>query len=59
VWVDVEAALDVKAAALQCHQTQLHGSAGVVEAAVRRRAADAGRAAGARYAEGFRLLTPS
>ncbi len=59
VWVDVEPALDAKAAALQCHQTQLRGSAGVLEAAVRRRAADAGRVAGARYAEGFRLLTPS
>jgi LmbE family N-acetylglucosaminyl deacetylase len=59
VYVDIEPALPAKAAALQCHQTQLRGSAGVLEAAVRRRAADAGRAAGAAYAEGFRLLTPS
>jgi len=59
VYVDVEPVLEAKAEALRCHQTQLRGSAGVLEAAVRRRAADAGRAAGARYAEGFRLLTPS
>jgi LmbE family N-acetylglucosaminyl deacetylase len=59
VYVDVAPALDAKAAALQCHHTQLRGSAGVLEAAVRRRAEDAGRVAGARYAEGFRLLTPS
>lgn len=59
VYVDVEPALEAKAEALRCHQTQVRGSAGVLEAAVRRRAADAGRAAGARYAEGFRLLTPS
>jgi len=58
-FVDVEAGLDAKAAALQCHRTQVRGSADVLEAAVRRRAADAGRAAGVRYAEGFRLLTPS
>jgi LmbE family N-acetylglucosaminyl deacetylase len=59
VWVDIEPSLDAKAAALQCHKTQLRGDAGVLEEAVRRRAADAGRLAGARYAEGFRLLTPS
>jgi len=59
VYVDVEPALAAKAAALRCHETQLRGSAAVMEAAVRRRAADAGISAGARYAEGFRLLTPS
>ena len=59
VYVDVEAALDAKAAALRCHQTQLRGSAELLDSAVRRRAADVGRAAGVRYAEGFRLLTPS
>ncbi len=59
VYVDVEPALGAKAAALECHQTQVRGAAGAIEAGVRRRAADAGRAAGARYAEGFRLLTPS
>ena len=58
-FVDVEPSLAAKAEALQCHQSQLRGSASVLEAAVRRRASDAGRLGGARYAEGFRLLTPS
>jgi len=59
VYVDVERAIEAKAAALRCHETQLRGSAEVLDSAVRRRAADVGRAAGVRYAEGFRLLTPS
>ena len=59
VYVDVERGIAAKATALRCHQTQLRGSAEVLDSAVRRRAADVGRAAGVRYAEGFRLLTPS
>ena len=58
-FVDVEAGIEAKAAALRCHQSQLAGSDEVLGAAIRRRAEDAGRAVGVRYAEGFRLLTPS
>ena len=58
-YVDIEATLEAKTAALRCHESQLGGHDEVIAAAVRQRAADAGRAAGVRYAEGFRLLTPS
>jgi LmbE family N-acetylglucosaminyl deacetylase len=58
-FVDVEAALPAKAAALRCHESQLRGSSELLDDAVRQRAAEAGRAVGVRYAEGFRLLTPS
>ena len=59
VFVDVELALDAKAAALRCHETQLRGSAELLDSALRRRAAEVGLGVGVRYAEGFRLLTPS
>jgi len=59
VYVDVEGALDAKAAALRCHRTQLRGSSELLDSALRRRAAEVGRAVGVRYAEAFRLLTPS
>jgi LmbE family N-acetylglucosaminyl deacetylase len=55
-WVDIEATLAKKVAALQCHVSQL-GDDDVVDDVVEARAADAGRAAGARYAEGFRRLS--
>jgi len=59
VFVDLGTALEAKTAALRCHATQLHGSDEDLTGALRQRAADAGRLAGVRYAEGFRLLTPS
>ena len=59
VFVDIGAVLDVKTAALRCHHSQVGGSGDVLGVAIRRRAEDAGRAAGVRYAEGFRLLNPS
>ncbi len=65
VYVDVETSLDAKAAALRCHRTQLRDSSELgdsselLDSAIRRRAADVGRAVGVRYAECFRLLTPS
>lgn len=59
VYVDIASTVDAKAEALRCHTSQLRGSDEVVQMAVRRRAEDAGRVAGVRYAEGFRLLTPS
>ena len=55
-WVDIGESLDKKLAALRCHVSQLDGGdevADVVEA----RAAEAGRVAGVRYAEGFRRLS--
>jgi len=59
VFVDIGGVLDVKAAALGCHRSQVGDSGEVLSTVVRRRAEDAGRAAGVRYAEGFRLLNPS
>lgn len=58
-YVDVASALEAKTAALRCHQSQVQGSVEVLATAVRQRAGDVGRAVGLRYAEAFRLLTPS
>ena len=57
VWVDIASVLEVKVAALACHRTQVGDAAELVGELVRRRAEDAGRLAGVRYAEGFRRLT--
>ena len=59
VFVDIAAGLTAKTEALRCHRSQVGGSGDVLAAAVRRRAEEAGRAAGVRFAEGFRVLTPS
>jgi LmbE family N-acetylglucosaminyl deacetylase len=56
-WVDIGATLELKLAALRCHASQLAGGDEVVADLVEARAADAGRAAGVRYAEGFRRLS--
>ena len=56
-WIDIGASLDKKLAALRCHRSQLDGGDDVVADLVEARAADAGRAAGVRYAEGFRRLS--
>jgi LmbE family N-acetylglucosaminyl deacetylase len=58
-WVDIAGALDVKVGALRCHRSQLgdSGRDDVVAALVEARAAEAGQAAGLRYAEGFRRLS--
>jgi LmbE family N-acetylglucosaminyl deacetylase len=55
-WVDIGAVLDQKVAALRCHASQLEDDAMIADV-VRARAADAGLAAGLRYAEGFRRLS--
>ena len=55
-WVDIESHLDAKVAALRCHASQLGGGADVAAEVVAGRAADAGSAAGVRYAEGFRRI---
>ena len=57
VWVDVEATLDAKVRAMFCHRSQLADDADEwLPAFVRQRAADEGRRAGLRFAEGFRRL---
>ncbi|MGH9183083.1 MAG: PIG-L deacetylase family protein [Acidimicrobiales bacterium] len=56
-WVDVEAALDAKVAALFCHRSQLADDAEAwLGDFVRHRAEEEGRRAGLRFAEGFRRL---
>jgi LmbE family N-acetylglucosaminyl deacetylase len=58
VWVDIEATLDTKVTALECHKSQL-GDRGSdwVRGLVEQRAREGGRIAGVRLAEGFRRLT--
>ena len=56
VWVDISDALDVKAEALLCHQSQLGETAEWLRTVVRDRAEQGGRQAGVAYAEGFRRL---
>jgi len=58
-WIDIAGAIDAKVGALRCHRSQLAAGDGddVVAALVEARAAEAGHAAGIRYAEGFRRLS--
>jgi LmbE family N-acetylglucosaminyl deacetylase len=56
VHVDVEPVLDVKAAALACHRTQVDMPGELLHSVVQQRAQDAGRTAGIRYAESFRRM---
>lgn len=58
-FVDIAATIDVKTEALRRHSSQVGASGEVLGTAMQRRAEEAGRAAGIRYAEGFRLLNPS
>jgi LmbE family N-acetylglucosaminyl deacetylase len=56
-WADVEDSLDAKVAAMFCHRSQLGDDAEEwLGDFVRQRAAEEGRRAGVRYAEGFRRL---
>jgi len=57
VWVDVSETIECKAAAVECHRTQFAEPGGWAGEAVRRRAEEEGRRAGAPFAEGFRRLT--
>ncbi len=59
VWVDVTSSLGTKVDALLCHTSQLDGSEELFRDVLRNRAEAEGRAAGVRYAEGFRRLTLS
>ncbi|MGI9033093.1 MAG: PIG-L deacetylase family protein [Acidimicrobiales bacterium] len=57
VWVDVEATIEAKVAALARHRSQLGGDGEEwLRAVIVARAEGDGRAAGTRYAEGFRRL---
>lgn len=57
VWVDISDTLDIKVEALFRHTSQLTETGEFFRAFLRERAEEAGRAAGVRYAEGFRRLT--
>jgi LmbE family N-acetylglucosaminyl deacetylase len=56
-WIDVTATLDRKIDALFCHSSQLVDAGEWFRDFLRERAETDGRAAGVRYAEGFRRLT--
>jgi LmbE family N-acetylglucosaminyl deacetylase len=56
-WVDIGAGIDAKLGALRCHESQVGEGVDVVADLVEARAAEAGRQAGVRYAEGFRRLS--
>jgi LmbE family N-acetylglucosaminyl deacetylase len=56
VWVDISETIDVKAAAIACHHSQLRESGEWLRRAVRQRAEEAGQEAAARFAEGYRRV---
>lgn len=56
VWIDITDTIDLKTDAVGCHRSQLVGDREWARTAVRQRAEEAGRAAGCRFAEGFRRL---
>jgi LmbE family N-acetylglucosaminyl deacetylase len=56
VWVDISETIDVKAAAIACHHSQLREGGEWLRTAVRQRAEEAGREATVRFAEGYRRV---
>lgn len=56
-WIDIGDALEAKIDALFCHASQLADTGEWFRQFLRERAEEGGRAAGVRYAEGFRKLT--
>ena len=56
-WVDVSETIDVKAAAIACHASQIGEVGEWLRGAVRRRAEESGREAAVPFAEGFRRIT--
>jgi LmbE family N-acetylglucosaminyl deacetylase len=56
VWVDVSASIEAKAAAVECHRSQLGDRSEWFRSAVLERAEQAGGEVGVRYAESFRRL---
>lgn len=55
-WVEITDTLEVKVAALLCHESQLGSDAGHAADVVRRRAASAGSAGGVAFAETYRVM---
>jgi LmbE family N-acetylglucosaminyl deacetylase len=55
-WIDVSETIDVKAAAIACHHSQLGDDGEWLRRAVRQRAEEAGREAMVPFAEGYRRL---
>jgi len=56
VWIDISATIDVKAAAIACHASQVGESDEWLRGAVRQRAEEAGREALVAFAEAYRRL---
>ncbi len=56
VLVDISDTIDVKAAAIACHSSQVGDGGEWLRGAVRQRAEDAGRGAAVRFAEAYRLV---
>ena len=55
-WVDISATVEIKIAALACHESQLGAAGEAFRTFVRERGAEQGEHAGVPYAEGFRRL---
>lgn len=55
-WVDIDAVLETKVAAVVCHESRLGGDPDLVRDLLEHRAAEEGRRAGILHAEGFRRL---
>ena len=55
-WVDIGAVLDVKVAAVACHESRLGSDPALVAAILEQRAAEEGARAGVARAEAFRRL---
>jgi LmbE family N-acetylglucosaminyl deacetylase len=55
-WVDIDAVLETKVAAVVCHESRLGGDPELVRDLLEHRAAEEGRRAGILHAEGFRRL---
>jgi LmbE family N-acetylglucosaminyl deacetylase len=56
VWIDISATIDIKAAAIACHSSQVGENGEWLRRAVRQRAEDAGREAAVPFAEAYRRL---
>jgi LmbE family N-acetylglucosaminyl deacetylase len=56
VWVDITATIDIKAAAIACHASQVGESGEWLRLAVRERAEEAGQQVTVRFAEAYRRL---
>jgi LmbE family N-acetylglucosaminyl deacetylase len=56
VWVDISDTIDVKAAAIACHSSQVGDNSEWLRVAVRQRAEDAGEGASVRFAETYRIV---